>query len=76
LIEKLRLFCADLPAVETEDELAGLLKGYQGVLEQCERDLPTWWVAPDGAESTGIKDRIDQRTAYIKKRAKNPLQAA
>lgn len=76
LIKRLRQFCADLPAVETEEELAGLLQGYKAVLEQCERDLPSWWIAKPDAEAPGIKRRIEERTAYVKKRAQNPLQAA
>jgi hypothetical protein len=76
LVEKLRLFCADLPTAETEDELAAILHGYKAVLDQCERDLPNWWIAPPEAESPGIKQRIEDRKAYIAKRTHNPLAAA
>lgn len=76
LKEKLRQFCADLPCCETEEEFSGLMRGYQAVLDQCERDLSGWWnTKPDG-DSKGIKDRIAERRAYIAKRSQNPLHAA
>lgn len=59
LTAELREFNRDLYSCEDENQLAGLLVKSKAILAQCERDLPRWWETEKGADTQGLKDRID-----------------
>lgn len=65
LKEKMRAFAGDLAAVSDEAELVGCLNSYQAILDQCQRDLPSWWFG-DGGDIGGAMGRIEERRAELK----------
>lgn len=69
LQKKMREFDADLLATEDEDQLMGLLFDYGDALNQCERDLPSWYYTKEGADTLGIKDRIAHKKLEIRTKA-------
>lgn len=69
LQKKMREFDTDLLAIEDEDQLMGLLYDYGKALDQCERDLPSWYYTKDGADTLGIKDRIARKKQEVRNNA-------
>lgn len=69
---QLRDFDTQLAAVSDEDELYGLLQSYDAVLQQCQRDLPTWWQTKQGSDALGISDRIEARKTELAPDPDNP----
>ena len=73
LTEKLRALDADLHACEDMSTLMGVLHSYQDAIEQCERELPTWYYGKEGSDAPGIKDRITSvRNELRAKEAEEP----
>lgn len=66
---KLRGLSTDLSGIEDSDSLEALVLGAKSIIEQCQRDLPDWWLGTEDA--TGLKDRI----AAMRKEFDNPNQA-
>lgn len=69
---KMREFDTDLHAVEDIDSLEGLLASYREDLNQCERDLKSWYYTKrlsDGSmsETLGIQDRILAKRTELEK---------
>lgn len=65
LTKRLRLFNADLWAVEDIDSLECLLHHYRKELDQARRDLPSWWDTQAGSDASGIEDQIKERRAAL-----------
>lgn len=73
---QMREFDTDLHAVEDIDSLEGLLKSYKDALDQCERDLRSWYYTKQGSETLGIQDRIIARRKELEQIALNGPPAA
>lgn len=69
---ELREFDQQLLGCSDEDELHALLEAYKAQLEQCERDLPSWWWTKEGSDSLGIRDRIEKRKGEVKANPDDP----
>lgn len=76
LQNKMREFDKDLQAIEDEDALAGLLESYKDALNQCERDLPSWYYTKAGSDVQGIKDRIAVKEMKFRRDAEQNILAA
>lgn len=62
----LRKFAGDLEACSDLDSLDLLLRANKEVLDQCERDLPSWYFGdPKHPDVKGAKDRIMERTEEL-----------
>lgn len=82
----LRMFCQELDACDDEAMLIGLLNGEvefavngkkekaptTEVLEQCQKDRPSWWWTKEGSDALGIHDRIQKRRKELKPDPDNP----
>ena len=66
LTAKLRDFNRDLYSCEDETQFVALLESSKTILGQCERDLPSWWVAQKGADTAGLGDRIESVRAELR----------
>ena len=69
---EMREFDQQLLGCSDADELHCLLEAYQDRLEQCERDLPSWWWTKDGSDALGIHDRIEKRKKELAPNPDNP----
>lgn len=70
LKKKMGEFAADLPECRETETLEGCLRGYKAVLEQCERDLPSWWFGnPKQPDVSGFKDRIEAQRQIAERSA-------
>ncbi len=65
LKDGMRAFACDLANVSDDEELIALLNSHQGLLDQCQRDLPDWWFG-DGNDINGAMERIEARRAELK----------
>ncbi len=72
---KMREFDTDLHAVEDIDSLEGLLSSYREDLEQCERDLPSWYHSKPGSQVQGIRDRIEVKRMELERAEQTPIAA-
>ena len=61
---QMRYFAGELAACEAYDDLLVLLEGYKAVLEQCARDLPTWYNG-DGKDIDGVLVTIKARREVL-----------
>lgn len=68
LQKRMRSFAGELAECSDEDMLAGLLESYKLVTEQCQRDMPTWWLG-DGKDSKGAKAAIDEKRKALERKA-------
>ena len=75
LQSKMREFDTDLQNVSDLDELAALLESYKDALNQCERDLPSWYYSKEGSDVLGIKDRIGVAEIAMERKTQNILNA-
>lgn len=67
LKDKLKDFAHDLEACEDADMLHGLLSKSKPILEQCKRDLPSWWATKPNSDVKGFDDRIRDRMTDLAK---------
>ena len=60
--EKLRAFDGDLYSCDDMGMFLALMNApeTQALLDQCERDAPSWWFTRDGSDVIGMKDRIEK----------------
>ena len=75
---KMREFDAGLHECTDMGMLMGLLKDYGEALEQCEREIPTWFYGKEGSDAPGIQERITtvRQKLRVKELEKpNPLDA-
>ena len=59
LQNRMRDFDQELHLITDDAQFSALLVTYADALEQCERDLPSWYYGKEGSDTLGIKDRID-----------------
>ena len=64
MTKAVRAFDVDLRACSDAAELIGLLEGSKPLIEQVERDRPSWWLG-DGGDIKGMKERIADRKAEL-----------
>lgn len=65
LKDGMRAFAGDLANVSDDGELIALLNSHQGLLDQCQRDLPDWWFG-NGGDIGGAMERIEARRTELK----------
>jgi hypothetical protein len=79
LKKKLEAFCGDLADCKDIESLVGLQLDNEAVLQQCERDLPAWWLGKAGSDAQGISERIEWKRTELEERENdnpfNPLEA-
>lgn len=82
----LRAFCMELDACEDEDTFVGLMNGdvefpvngkkekapVADVLEQAQKDRPSWWWTKEGSDALGIHDRIEKKRRELTKPQAHP----
>jgi len=68
--DAMREFNTDLLACEDMDSLTALLavKETVDLLNQCQRDMPSWWTTQQGSDAQGFSERIDARKNELKQK--------
>ncbi len=75
LEEKMRAFDGELHLCEDMGMLMGLVHSYADALDQCERELASWYYGKEGSDAPGIADRIKTKRQEIRrKEAEEPPQ--
>ena len=67
LQKALREFDTDLHSCTDADQLNALIQTSKPILEQCERDMPSWYFGKEGSDIKGLQDRIAEQTAELNK---------
>jgi len=68
LQKRMREFSGELHACTDLDMLEALLPTYQEDLDQCKRQLPTWWDTKPGSDTPGIGDEIEVKRMELERK--------
>lgn len=73
LQKRMREFSGELHACTDLDMFEALLPAYQEDLDQCKRELPSWWDTKPGADTPGIGDQIEVKRMELERAEREPI---
>lgn len=75
LQKRMREFSGEMHACTDSGMLEGLIHAYQEDLDQCKRDLPSWWDTAPGADTPGLGQQIEVKRMELERAEQTPIAA-